>query len=85
MCGRIKAFFDESHTAAFLQRSILNKFPVEAAADPLPDQVPDEQRLYADLMEEYEAAVRPVLNASTTVRVNFRISLNQIVDLVSSH
>ena len=45
-------------------------------------QVPDEQRLYTDLMELYEPAVRPVLNASKTVIVNFRLSLNQIVDLV---
>lgn len=44
--------------------------------------VPDEQRLYTDLMQSYEPAVRPVLNASRTVIVNFRISLNQIVDLV---
>ena len=44
--------------------------------------VPDEQRLYTDLMELYEPAVRPVLNASKTIIVNFQISLNQIVDLV---
>ena len=46
-------------------------------------QIPDEQKLYNDLMELYEPAVRPVLNANKTVIVNFQLSLNQIVDLVN--
>ena len=46
--------------------------------------VPDEQRLYTDLMSYYESSVRPVLNASTIINVNFQLTLNQIVDLVSN-
>ena len=45
--------------------------------------VPDEQRLYVDLMSWYESSVRPVVNASTVINVRFKLSLNQIVDLVN--
>ena len=45
--------------------------------------VPDEQRLYEHLMVGYESSVRPVINASRTILVNFRLTLNQIIDLVS--
>ncbi len=59
-------------------------FTTDAAVQTLVAEVPDEQRLYSDLMEQYEPAVRPVLNASSAIIVNFRLSLNQIVDLVRS-
>ncbi|KAI0227983.1 Neuronal acetylcholine receptor subunit alpha-10 [Lamellibrachia satsuma] len=45
------------------------------------ERIPDEQRLYRDLLANYESAVRPVHNASSVVNIGFRISLNQIVDL----
>ena len=54
---------------------------LEAAKQKL-GQVPDEQRLYRDLMTSYESSVRPVLNASETLTVHFKLTLNQIVDLV---
>jgi hypothetical protein len=46
------------------------------------ERVPDEQRLYENLLVDYEPSVRPVLNTSGTVYVNFKLTLNQIVDLV---
>lgn len=42
----------------------------------------DEQRLYRHLMRGYESSVRPVINSSNTVLISFRLTLNQIVDLV---
>lgn len=45
-------------------------------------QVPDEQRLYRDLMDGYEASIRPVLNSSQRVTVQFDLALKQIVGLV---
>ena len=49
------------------------------------ERIPHEQRLYRDLLANYESAVRPVQNASSVVNIGFRITLNQIVDLVSLH
>ena len=46
-------------------------------------RVPDEQRLYRELMWGYENSVRPVINANSTILVKFRLTLNQIIDLVS--
>ena len=46
--------------------------------------VPDEQRLYRDLMAGYESSTRPVLNASQTVLIEFELTLQQITDLVCS-
>ena len=46
--------------------------------------VPDEQRLYLDLMYDYESSVRPVMNASKIIEISLRLSLNQIVDLVGT-
>ena len=43
--------------------------------------VPDEQRLYENLMTGYESSVRPVINASRTIVVSFKLTLNQIIDL----
>lgn len=48
------------------------------------DIVPDEQRLYERLMRTYEPSVRPVINASKTVTITFKLTLNQIVDLVGT-
>lgn len=45
--------------------------------------VPDEQRLFEDLMMGYEKSVRPVINANTILKVTFSLKLNQIIDLVS--
>ncbi|KAL5011028.1 hypothetical protein ScPMuIL_013333 [Solemya velum] len=47
--------------------------------------VPDEQRLYQELMIGYEKSVRPVINASNILIVNFGLRLNQIVDLDERH
>lgn len=48
-----------------------------------PVNVPDEQRLFEDLMLGYEKSVRPVINANTILKVTFSLKLNQIIDLVS--
>lgn len=48
-----------------------------------PVGVPDEQRLFEDLMMGYEKSVRPVINANTILKVTFSLKLNQIIDLVS--
>lgn len=48
-----------------------------------PVSVPDEQRLFEDLMLGYEKSVRPVINANTILKVTFSLKLNQIIDLVS--
>jgi len=47
--------------------------------------VPDEQRLIRHLLNDYDTASRPVLNASQTVVVKFGITLAQIVDVVSCY
>ena len=57
-------------------------FSVFLGATRLKAAVPDEQRLYEDLMANYESSVRPVINASTVINVRFKLTLNQIVDLV---
>ena len=49
-----------------------------------PVVVPDEQRLFEDLMQGYEKSVRPVMDANTILRVTFSLKLNQIIDLVSA-
>lgn len=48
-----------------------------------PVSIPDEQRLFEDLMMGYEKSVRPVINANTILKVTFSLKLNQIIDLVS--
>ena len=48
-------------------------------------QVPDEQRLYRDLFSRYERRLRPLLNVSQALVVNFGLSLSQIVDLVTNN
>ena len=46
-------------------------------------QINPEKRLFWDLMETYDRNSRPVLNANTSVKVNFAVALKQIMDLVS--
>ena len=41
-----------------------------------------ERALFEDLTMNYDAGTRPVLQASSAVKVNFSISLHQIMDLV---
>lgn len=43
----------------------------------------EERRLFAHLFDKYDSLSRPVRNASSTVVVDFGLSLNQILDLVS--
>ncbi|XP_078331494.1 neuronal acetylcholine receptor subunit alpha-10-like isoform X2 [Crassostrea virginica] len=50
-----------------------------------PVAVPDEQRLFEDLMRGYEKSVRPVMDANTILRVTFSLKLNQIIDLDERH
>lgn len=45
------------------------------------ERIPGEQRLYRDLLANYDSAVRPVHNVSSVVNISVRITLNQIVDL----
>lgn len=44
--------------------------------------IPDEQRLLTKLMRNYDNAVRPVINASQNIVVNFGFTLIQIMDMV---
>lgn len=46
------------------------------------ERVPDEQRLFQEIMEGYEIAVRPSTNTSGVITVKFGLRLNQIIDLV---
>ena len=46
------------------------------------DSIPDEQRLMAYLLRNYDPSARPVYNASNTVSVAFGISLTQLSDMV---
>jgi len=46
------------------------------------DRVPDEQRLFEQLLVDCEPAVRPVYNSSQPVLIHFQLGLYQIVDLV---
>ncbi|UJR23945.1 hypothetical protein I4U23_026913 [Adineta vaga] len=45
------------------------------------DSIPDEQRLMAQLLRNYDPSARPVYNASNTVSVAFGISLTQLSDM----
>jgi len=47
------------------------------------ERIPDEQRLYHNLLSRYARSNRPLQNLTNTVFVNFQLSLHQIVDLVS--
>ncbi|CAF1684770.1 unnamed protein product [Adineta ricciae] len=46
------------------------------------DLIPDEQRLLAQLLRNYDPSARPVYNASDTVSVAFGIALTQLSDMV---
>ncbi len=46
------------------------------------DLIPDEQRLMAQLLRNYDPSARPVYNASNTVSVAFGIALTQLSDMV---
>ena len=48
------------------------------------DAIPDEQRLMAQLLKNYDPSARPVYNASNTVSVAFGIALTQLSDMVNS-
>ncbi|CAF1236441.1 unnamed protein product [Adineta steineri] len=45
------------------------------------DSIPDEQRLLAQLLRNYDPSARPVYNASDTVSVAFGIALTQLSDM----
>lgn len=49
------------------------------------DSIPDEQRLMAQLLRNYDPSARPVYNASNTVTVAFGIALAQLSDMVCDH
>ena len=49
------------------------------------DLIPDEQRLMAQLLRNYDPSARPVYNASDTVSVAFGIALAQLSDMVGDH
>ena len=48
------------------------------------ERTPDETRLYRELMADYENSIRPILNASNTLVIDFELTLTQITDLVSA-
>ena len=48
------------------------------------EAMPDEQRLMAQLLRNYDPSARPVYNASNTVSVAFGIALTQLSDMVGS-
>jgi hypothetical protein len=47
--------------------------------------MPDEQRLMAQLLRNYDPSARPVYNASNTVSVAFGIALTQLSDMVCDY
>ncbi len=49
------------------------------------DGIPDEQRLMAQLLRNYDPSARPVYNASNTVSVAFGIALTQLSDMVCDY
>ncbi len=49
------------------------------------DSMPDEQRLMAQLLRNYDPSARPVYNASNTVSVAFGIALTQLSDMVCDY
>jgi len=49
------------------------------------DSIPDEQRLMAQLLRNYDPSARPVYNASNTVSVAFGIALTQLSDMVCDY
>jgi len=49
------------------------------------DSIPDEQRLMAQLLRNYDPSARPVYNASNTVSIAFGISLTQLSDMVCEY
>ena len=49
------------------------------------EAMPDEQRLMAQLLRNYDPSARPVYNASNTVSVAFGIALTQLSDMVGVH
>ena len=51
----------------------------------LQERLSVERMLYDDLTMNYDPGTRPVINASTTLQVNFSMSLHQIMDLVGIH
>ena len=46
------------------------------------ERIPDEQRLYEELFFDYEPSVRPLSVVAEKILVNFKLILNQIVDMV---
>jgi len=49
------------------------------------DSIPDEQRLMAQLLRNYDPSARPVYNASNTVSIAFGIALTQLSDMVCGY
>ena len=47
-------------------------------------RLPDEQRLLMKLMSNYDQNIRPVYNITSSVTVNFSLTLVQIMDMVST-
>lgn len=45
----------------------------------------DANRLFEDLLADYNKLVRPVDNNSDTLVVRFKLKLSQLLDVVSSH
>lgn len=45
-------------------------------------QGPNARRLYSDLMRNYYSMVRPVVNDSDSISVDFGVTLRQIMDVV---
>ena len=67
-------------------------FVTQTIADVLPEKeqqrkrpIPDEQRLLATVLHDYDTASRPVFNASDRITVKFGLTLTQIADMVCSH
>ena len=48
-------------------------------------EMPDEQRLLIKLLRSYDPGIRPVLNVSDNVVVNFSLTLVQIMDMVRTN
>ena len=72
--------YDQGEFSCFPRRSM-----TETSVWNDSDSIPDEQRLMAQLLRNYDPSARPVYNASNTVSVAFGIALTQLSDMVREH
>ncbi|KAK7475152.1 hypothetical protein BaRGS_00033553 [Batillaria attramentaria] len=70
-----------SAITAYIFCLVLQSASATLTAAPVIRRVPDEQRLYETIMNDYQLSVMPRLNFSVPLSVAFSLRLNQIVSL----